>query len=227
MTDRSSINLPAGVGSRLVITVAGLFAIVSGGWVHGQFTHRWGGGGDTASAAAVLDRFPQSFGAWRLESSDPMDEDVLDTLQCTNQFQRLYLNTGTAEEVRVSAIIGPAGPTAVHIPEICFSSRAFAVDQSRTKQSIRSAGASHSFWKTVFKSRQPGGPRRVVYYAWSDGPSWVASEMPRYEFGGSPFLYKIQVEGEPLMNGSGGEEDLCYRFLADLIDSGWTTSTSN
>ncbi|TWT33788.1 hypothetical protein KOR34_36220 [Posidoniimonas corsicana] len=212
---------------RVAATVSGLIAIVLGGVVHGQFTHRWGGGADVAAAAAVLDRFPEAFGVWRRESDDPMDGDVLDTLQCSNYVRRTYLNSETSEKVRVAVIVGPAGPTAVHTPEICYSSRAFAIDQSRTKQSIKSDAALHMFWKTVFKSRQPGGPRLIAYYGWSDGSAWEASEMPRYQFGGSPFLYKIQLAGEPLMDLNGEQRDLCYRFLEDLIDSGWATSVSN
>lgn len=205
-----------------IMSIAGLAAILAGGFVYGQFTHRWGGGANVDAAVQNLDNFPTAFGPWREQVSEPMEANVLETLQCSGYVNRVYINVDTGEEVRVAVIVGPAGPTAVHSPEICFSSRSYNVEEEPEKESIEGSSGTHTFWRMKLRSRQPGGPRLIVYYAWTDAGLWSASDAPRFEFGGSPYLLKIQLAGAPKTVGKPAKDDLCFRFLRDLVDSEWT-----
>lgn len=215
--------------SLVLATVMGGIAIAAGGLVHGELSNRWGADADLSAAAVALDTFPASFGAWRQQSDEPIGDDVLEILQCANHVHRTYINAETAEHVSVAVIVGQPGPTAVHTPEICYSSRDYAIEKGRVKKAIKAGGALHSFWQTEFKSRKLGGARLVVYYAWTDGDYWQASDAPRYQFGGSPYLFKIQLAGVPLTHDrdQNAGDDLCLRFLKDLCDFGWTTSRGN
>lgn len=203
------------------VVVAGLFAIIAGGWAHGKMTQRWGPPSDLVKAATALQSFPAEFAEWRLQDSTPMDQQVVETLDCAGYINRTYRNLGTSEVVRIAVLVGPPGPTAVHTPEICYSSRTYKIEEAAKKQPIFSGKSEHAFWKVQFRSEKPGGGTLWVHYAWTVDGAWQASDAPRYAFGGAPYLYKLQVAGEPLIAGKEGSNDPCQTFLNDLMQSGW------
>lgn len=204
------------------IVAAAVLLIALGGGVHGRMTQRWGEPADLVTATQALERFPESFGDWRLQDSEAMDPNVTETLQCAGYVNRSYLNVSTSEVVRIAIIVGPPGPTAVHTPEICYSSSSYTIDQKATSTAIAGTAGEDTFWAVRLRSKEPGGGDLYVYYAWTDGKVWKASEAPRYEYGGAPFLFKIQVAGQPLLVGKKSSDDLCERFLKDLMQSGWS-----
>jgi hypothetical protein len=149
---------------------------------------------------------------------------ILETLQCEAHINRVYVHRQTGEVVNVAMIVGPSGPTAVHTPEICFSSRAYQIAEPREKKFFGGAGdeGGSSLWTTRFKSQDAGAGELQVYYGWSTGGPWTASQSPRFEFGGSPLLYKLQVSaqmGPPKEDGS--RSDPGQSFIDALLKTYW------
>ena len=66
-----------------------------------------------------------------------MDEDTVEMLECTGNIVRTYENQRTGEVVSVFVIVGPAGPIAVHTPEICYSSQNYKSRDTRQQVAIR------------------------------------------------------------------------------------------
>lgn len=209
--------------SKTVIpaAVVGIIAIVVGGAIHGRVTQRWSASNELLKAAEVVEAFPESFGPWRQEKSLEMEDTVAETLQCAGYVTREYFNTETSDRVQLFIIVGPPGPTAVHTPEICYSSRDYEISEDAKKVSLQEDERNHTFWALKLKSRRPGGADRRVHYAWTCDETWRASEAPRYEYGGMPYLYKIQVTGVSKFFREDDTDNFCMRFLADLTQSGW------
>jgi hypothetical protein len=149
---------------------------------------------------------------------------VLETLRCEGHVHRSYVNRETGETVNVALIVGPSGPTAVHTPEICFSSRAYEITDPRETKFFGASGDSDSssLWKTRFRSQNAEAGELQVYYGWSTGGAWTASQSPRFEFGGSPLLYKIQVSAQmgPTKE-DGPHSDPCKDFIDALLETYW------
>jgi len=206
--------------SPIIATMA-LVAVATGGLVHGNLSQRWGDPPDLVAAADTLKHFPEQLGDWRLVRNESMDNSVVETLQCAGYVSRAYTNAATAETVRIAVIVGPPGPTAVHTPEICYSSRTYDLERRPEVVAIDEEQGGDTFWSTEFRSKEAGGGILNVYYAWSANRVWQASNSPRFEFGGSPYLFKLQVAGTPSPFGANHDEDLCKRFLRELLRSGW------
>lgn len=206
----------------IALAAAAVVLTLASGAVYGRWTQRWGAPPDLKAAASRLTSIPKEIGDWRMLEERPMSDEIIETLQCAGYVHRTYVNQSTGATVNVAMIVGPPGPTAVHTPEICFSSRAYDIVDPRTKAWLKPAdGKSHSLWMTTFHSRNPGSDRLRVYYGWSLGDQWIASESPRFEFGGNALLYKIQVAG--LIGPDDDEEahDACRRFVGALLESVW------
>jgi hypothetical protein len=128
----------------------------------------------------------------------------------------------------MALIVGPPGPTAVHTPEICYSSRAFEIAEPRTKSSFKpTAESSHSLWKSTFRSRNAGSGKLSVHYGWSLGDQWTASESPRFEFGGHSLLYKIQVAAQIDADVDDESIDPGQEFVNAFLRSFWKTTDAS
>src|SRR5262249_36917537 len=115
-------------------------------------------------------------------------------------------------------IVGPPGPVAVHTPEICYSSRDFAIKGERRLMTVKDANQqTHSLWELNLKSRAPGGNALRVAYAWSPGGNWEASAHPRFAFGGLPYLYKLQVSVTANDDSKSSGFDPCQDFLSNFL----------
>jgi hypothetical protein len=205
----------------LVTTIAIGLTLVSG-LVYGRWTHRWG---PTASLEAAADRvqaLPKQLGVWRLIDERPMSDQIIQMLQCAGHVNRVYVNQNDGTTVRVAIIAGPPGPTAVHTPEICYSSRDYAITGDREKRFFKSGDkGTHSLWATTFESTDVTRDQLRVYYGWSTGKEWEASRSPRFEFGGSPLLYKIQVAAEVVPSPDDEIPDPCQDFINKLLSEYW------
>jgi hypothetical protein len=136
----------------------------------------------------------------------------------------VYVNRETGEAVQVALIVGPSGPTAVHEPEICFSSQAYEIARPREKRFFGDDGhgESSSLWEVRFQPKDVGTGDLQVYYGWSTGGAWKASPSPRFEFGGSPLLYKIQVSAQiGPQKENGPSSDPCKKFIDALLETYW------
>src|SRR6185312_7441852 len=105
-----------------------VFALTAvSGAAAGVLGNRWGTPPDLRAAAVRLDRLPADLGEWRLIDESPLDESLVEMLQCIGSTNRTYHNRRSGETVHMSLIVGPPGPTSVHTPEICFSSQCYHV----------------------------------------------------------------------------------------------------
>jgi hypothetical protein len=172
-----------------------LAGTVAGGWYHGQASRRWGEQPDERVAADRLNTpLPQSFGSWKYKNEHKFAEDVKEMLQCRAYINHVYENEQTGDVVTVAVIVGPHGPVAVHTPEICYSSKDYSIAAGREKKPIQTKdGREHSLWQLGLEPREPGQLPLTVLYGWSTGTTWEAAEHPRFSYGGTSHLYKVQA----------------------------------
>ena len=190
--------------------------------LYGKYSQRWGPPPDLLAAAHQLEQMPKQLGSWQLAEETPMAESSVKMLECAGYVNRRYVNQETGQAVNLAVIVGPPGPTAVHTPEICFSSRAY--DQQGTRRSVeleQRDGKTDEFWSLDFTTKNVLAEGLRTYYAWSLGDRWEASESPRYEFAASPMLYKLQLATALPPQLGAGDSDAGREFLNELVKSEW------
>jgi hypothetical protein len=205
----------------LVTSIAIGLTLVSG-LVYGRWTQRWGATASLAAAAKRVEAFPRQLGSWRLMEDRPMADQIVEMLQCEGHVNRRYVNENDGSIVNVALIVGPPGPTAVHTPEICFSSQAYEIEEDRQKKFFKTRhDGAHSLWTTTFRSSDLTHDQLRVYYGWSEGEQWEASRSPRFEYGGSALLYKLQVSTVVMPVPGSETSDSCQDFIETLLREYW------
>lgn len=196
------------------------------GALHGRLTQRWGPVPDLAAAAEHLNSFPREFGDWQLLNMTPMEESTVQMLECAGYVNRQYVNRKTGETVSLAIMLGPSGPIAVHTPEVCYSSRAYSIQEPRKSISLTdSKGQVHSFWSLAFRANTLSADQLRVCYAWCENGLWEASKSPRFQFAGRPLLFKLQIAGlmpTSLSGSTATRRNPCEDFLAAMLHSGWS-----
>lgn len=173
---------------------------------------------DLAPAGKHLEKLPNEFGNWQLQASRPMDPLILKTLQCSGSVLRKYMNQATGESVDLSLIVGPSGPTSVHTPEVCYSSRDYEQLAAPQKFQVRAESKpAESFWRLIFRSTGPRLDELTVAYAWNDGTGWQASSQPRFQFSGRRLLYKLQLASYSASGEAASRRDPIREFLLDFL----------
>jgi hypothetical protein len=201
-----------------LVALALVILTVGSGALHGLTSNRWGTPPVMAQAAKQLDQLPAQVGGWRFQEIMPVSDNALNQLQCAGHLGAVYRHDVSGEIVQVAVLLGPPGPISVHTPEICYSGRNYKINQAPQKVSLESRdGRRHTMWAMGFQSRKLSGETLRVYYGWSTGNTWVASNEPRLEFARSPYLYKIQLAGTPLSGDDIQRDDLCRRFLQEFL----------
>ena len=208
--------------SRFTSTLAvglALAMTLLAGVLQGNLSNRWGSSPDMQVAAARLSDLPDHFGDWQLQSVEPFDPRVEEILQCAGHIHCKYVNTkNPAETVSVTIILGPSGPTAVHTPEICYSSRDYKTLVTPQRVAIAgSDGQQHEFWAMTFQRNDRSAATLRTYYAWTTGGSWSAPKSARFAYAGQPMLYKIQLASHVPANSSSKAIDPCRRFLEAFL----------
>jgi hypothetical protein len=199
-----------------VILVA-VLTIVSG-MVQGRMSNRWGLSEGMQSAGKQLETIPARLGSWQMLSSRKMSEEALNQLECAGYIYRTYKNQNTGEIINMTLFVGPAGPTAVHTPEICYSSRAHKQLAPRECVTLSDqSGRDDKFWSLTFQSTGVNADILLVYYAWSTGDRWLAAGNPRFSLAGQPYLYKIQLASTMPFFADAKNNDPCKNFLRDFI----------
>jgi hypothetical protein len=215
------INKLSSLQRFLLALGVGLAITLTTGAVCGRISSRWGPIPDMVAAAKHVAALPETIGDWKMVKSQPMTDLAVRTLMCAGYVNRTYVNQKTGAEVSLALIVGPPGPTAVHTPEICYSSQAYSQDAKREAVSFTDPnGEQHSLWRLTFHANDPAAEQLCVHYAWSSDGRWQASESPRFEFAGKPMLYKIQM-ASPVPPGKIENTNPSKQFLDDLLSSGW------
>ncbi len=228
MTGKSTSPAPRSAVAPWIALVVTIGATVAGGLLYGNYSQRWGPPPDLQAAGAHVENLPKTIGDWQLAEETTMSDTVVQMLECAGHVQRKYINKTNGQEVSVAVIVGPSGPTAVHTPEICFSSRAYDRPTERRAVALdESSPDSDKFWTLDFTTRNVMATKLRVYYAWSDGGPWQASKSPRYEFAAAPMLYKIQLSTDVPPRVNDETRDAGLDFLEQLQRSEWRTRRGN
>lgn len=204
---------------KLSLAIVIVSVLISGS-VAGVVNHRWGVSTELAEAGRRIADFPDQVGPWECQATRAFEPEVVDLLQCVGGTSRTYRNRETGESVEVALHVGPAGPTSVHTPDICFPSQNYSRQTPPRRVAVGAATRwGGSFWQSSFRSNGLRGETIEVMYAWTSGDRWTAADYPRFQFAGKPLLYKMQVVAPT----NGGEIDndrgraTCQRFLNDLL----------
>jgi hypothetical protein len=197
--------------STALVGIALLVATCVVGAVHGQLTNRWGPQPDLVAAGTLLEKMPQEIAGWVATSELPLEDNVVEMLQCKGSVSRVYEHPQTGERISVAVLLGPSGPIAVHTPEICYSSKDFRITSDRHRWSVSD---TEELWDLRLKSNDAiGSPLRVLY-GWTNDRYWHATKYPRFAYGGRPLLYKIQLAGPVPIE---GKRDAMKEFLAAFL----------
>lgn len=200
--------------SYAVLLTAGLLTLFSG-LLHGKLRNQWGLPAEAMAAAERLKTLPEQFGDWKMVTEYEPQKTVVEILECVGYQHRSYVNQETGRVVTVAIILGPTGPTSVHTPEICYSSRDYSILQKRRAVQLRSGKSE--LWAMTFQSKDIDQKLLRVYYGWTfDGP-WTASKNTRLAHIGHPYLYKIQVATQCANSENLEDSDSCRDFLEELI----------
>jgi hypothetical protein len=195
---------------------------IATGLVHGRLTQRWGPVPDLQAAGRELANFPKTIGDWQLVDEKPLPPMVQETLSCAGYINRKYVNRESGETVDIAITVGPSGPISVHTPEICYSSRAYSIQDPRQRVTVSDRiGRIHSFWSLSFRSADSSADALRVYYAWcpEENGIWAASESPRFEFAGRRKLFKLQMSSVVSSMAEDQTKDPCQEFLTALLHS--------
>jgi len=204
-----------------IIGIAVLTALTfASGMIHGHMSDRWGPPKNMLKEAEKLDKIPDTFGEWTLidGSKEEFEAAVANELECAGNTVRTYRHGSTNVIVQVTVFVGPPGPTSLHTPEICYPARDNTIIEERQRVTISEDESSRDeFWALTFQSNGLERKKIRVYYAWSPGDHWSASESPRFSFASQPHLYKIQLSSILPAMADLEEMDPCREFLEDFV----------
>jgi hypothetical protein len=191
---------------------------ITSGAVAGALNNRWGAPASLSAAAGRFANFPDQFGPWQLEKSEPFIPAVAEILECAASTSRVYRHRETGDAIQVAMHVGPPGPTSVHTPDVCLSSQDFEqVTAPERIQILSGSQGGGSFWKTNFRARTLDGSAAHLIYGWSTGQGWMAAQRPRLEFVGHRLLYKIQVASRFNGHDDDDRQSVYREFLEELL----------
>ena len=189
---------------------------VAAGIVHGRWTNRWGHRPNIESAGIRLEQLPMDIGDWHSDQNDALDPVVAGLLQCAGSVNRVYENQKSGDKVSVAVLLGPSGPIAVHTPEICYSSIDYQIAQDRSRWTMAEADQpGDEFWDLRMQGNDVAASPIRVLYGWTKEKFWNATENPRFSYGGSSYLYKLQLAGPIPIEDQ--KRDVCREFLAAFL----------
>lgn len=186
----------------LVVTIAGTAA-------HGYVTGRWHPAGPKTEL--VMPAIPESSGQWH---SEPMKSGVSDDnlLNLT----RKYTNARTGRVFTVSLTLGPAGLTAQHTPEYCYTGSGYKeVGQTRQFAAPGRTAETGGFRTAVFRKERGSTESLRIFWSWSANGQWSAPKVPELQFlSGSLYkLYIVSWDSERTP-----EQDVEFQdFVAELL----------
>lgn len=215
--------------NRVLLTLAaGLLVTIAAGWRYRSLA----GVPDTSlmkAAAEKLAGIPSTIGNWKVIQENSLSAEVVEMLQCSAHVNRVYQHEETKQTVSIVVLLGPHGPMAVHIPEVCYSNSGFKSDSEATNCTLRpaSGGESDQFWRVSMRSMSDEEIVQHVFYGWSEGGRWSRPASPRWAFGRAPYLYKLQMATTEVANASDkpsadrprGKTDAAEKFLEQFIEA--------
>ena len=196
----------------LTLLIFVLLLSIAGGLVQGRLRDRWGSPAASLAAAEQLQTLPKTIGPWETVRTFELRDREQDVLQTYGHIGRVYQHRENGQTVTLSLFVAPAGPAAVHTPEICLGSAEFRLHAPRTPLSV--GDRADQLWTATFRSLDvEQRPVRVVY-GWRYQGAWVASEQPRFSFVGKPYLFRINLR---CVGDDAETRQTCEQFLQAFL----------
>jgi len=202
------------IGLITLVIIAGV--LLSSGAIHRMLVNRYN---QQSTALDLLEsQLPKEVGDWKTTSTRGLQANAKRQLQCLDSSCRVYTNQKTGEVVDVMFLYGPKGPLTVHTPDVCYTAKAFSLENSGDRISFDAEPNHDEFYTVTLRSRGVDAERMVVAYGWNSGNGWRAPRFPRGAFVRQKYVYKLQVAGlrsSPTTKEDGSHtiRDFLERFL--------------
>ena len=172
-------------------------------------------------AARAIDSLPDTFGDWLTEPLLMTDDEIRQT-GTKSYYNRAVRRRSGGAAGSVMVMCGQTRELSVHPPTVCFEgvglvlsgeARAVRLPASVLGGEEGSLMAAH-FVPGAGVSKLP----IFVYWGWSrDGRRWEAPDVPRLNFLGAPFLYKLYVVRDDRGRVVSEQGELCDQILRDFL----------
>jgi hypothetical protein len=161
--------------------------IVAGACAHGYVTGRWTPRSPQAELA--MPSIPEISGNWR---SEPIKSGITDEPNLRN-ITRKYTHNRFGRVLTVSLTLGPAGLTAQHTPDYCYTGSGYKeIGQTRQFNAPGRTDQTGGFRTAVFRKERGSAESLRILWAWSADGTWSSPALPELTFlTGS--LYKLYV----------------------------------
>ncbi len=199
---------------RWFAALIGSTALIVCGIVHGYWTDRWAPPVETERAAERLDAIPLELGEWDGEVMEVKSGEAGNGVaRC---IKRRYVHRKSGAVVSLFLVCGRPGPVSIHTPEVCYGASGFMVG---TKGRYESESGDN-MWKTdAIRTNATEETRLRLYWGWSDGSGWAASDDARVQFARRPVLHKLYVVRELSGLNESNQSEPCEEFLRLLLPS--------
>ncbi len=207
------MNKYSPLGLLLVIALTVAPAIYDG-----TRSFRWGEDEYVKQLVENIDALPTEMSGWKSVAEIKLGESAENMLEPITYVNRSYQKGDRFAQVFV--LLGPTGPTAVHTPDVCFSSATNALISKRVSVNVGdSASGQSTLWRSRFKDRRSatGSPFVSSWYGWTTDGTLHADPNPRYSFSDERQLVKVQVTTEYLSQDSMVEDPEFEKFLAVVV----------
>jgi hypothetical protein len=195
-----------------------LALVAASGLAHGLVTGRWHNARDLEVALARVPLVPRDIGAWHGRDLDA-DPEAFTQAHADAYWVRRYEDRSTGSAVTVILMCGPAGPLAVHTPDVCYRGAGYEAAGPVTAVEVPLPGGSAAhLWTARFAKDQPSAAGQLrLFWTWSADGTWSAPSWPRLAFAGRPALYKLYVIQEQPPGGEPAAGGPALGFLPRLL----------
>jgi len=143
-----------------------------------------------AMAAEQVRRLPATCGEWIGVEREIDDPDSLRRAGAERFAIRSYQSRDSSETATVLLLCGKAGPLSTRTANLCQRGAEYS-EEGEPRGWKPTEGAEFT-WQS-FQSEFDARSSLEIAYAWSTNGQWRSPDIPRFEFGNEPFLYKLYV----------------------------------
>jgi hypothetical protein len=213
--------------SYILPTTLAIGILIVAGWVHGDWTNRWGDAPELQYSVEYLPRLPKTLGPWVGEDLPETPEQKVQhrAAELRAAVTREYVLRDRGERITVMVVSGTPGPIGTHTPEACYNGAGYLMALPPSTLSFpatNSEDRDNIFWVDDFRSDNPALRTGLKLY-WSYRPCdptvpWSASTKPRADFAPYRALYKMYVIRQMEMPGpSPVTDELTPEFIKLLL----------
>jgi hypothetical protein len=201
--------------SRLALFAVVVVLLAGMGVAHGLLTDRWA----PPDKYVPLDRLPFAVGDW---DGTPVDDPaLLPGSQPGTVLLRRYVNRVNGSTFTLFLTVGPTGTIIIsHAPDSCYPEAGFScADPIITRSVVTEPGARMNQFRVAdYSKMERASPLRIrVFWSWTAGGAWQASEDMRLAFAGRRHVYKMYVIRQMLKDDEPLDSDPAVPFLQAVI----------